>query len=54
MTLQQAAIVKAVAQVEILFSIASSVLFFKERITRLELAGVALIVAGIVGLLVWG
>ena len=54
MTLQQAAIVKAVAPVEILFSIASSVLFFKERITRLELAGVALIVAGIVGLLVWG
>lgn len=51
MTLQQAAIVKAVAQIEMLFAIATSVLFFKERITALELAGVALIVAGIVGLL---
>ncbi len=54
MTLQQAAIVKAVAQVEMLFAIATSVLFFKEKITGMELAGVGLIVAGIVALVLGG
>lgn len=53
MTLQQAAIVKAVAQVEMLFALCASVLFFKEKITRLELAGCLLIVAGVVMLLIW-
>jgi drug/metabolite transporter (DMT)-like permease len=48
MTLQQAAIVKSLAQVEMLFTFASSVFFFGERINRLEIAGCVLIVAGIV------
>ncbi len=48
MTLQNAAIVKALAQVEMLFTFAASVFFFKERINRMELAGCLLIVAGIV------
>lgn len=48
MTLQNAAIVKALAQVEMLFTFAASVFFFKERINRMETAGCLLIVAGIV------
>jgi drug/metabolite transporter (DMT)-like permease len=47
MTLQQVAVVKALAQVEMLFTFASSVLFFKERINRLEVAGCGLIVFGV-------
>lgn len=54
MTLQQAAVVKALAQVEMLFAFASTVLFFKERINRLELAGCLLIVLGVLSLLVFG
>ncbi len=46
--LQQAALVKVVAQIEMLFTFASSVFFFKETITRLEIAGCVLITAGIV------
>ena len=39
--------VKALAQVEMLFTFASSVLFFKERINRPEVAGCGLIVLGV-------
>jgi drug/metabolite transporter (DMT)-like permease len=52
MTLQQAAIVKSLAQIEMLFTMASSVFFFRETINRLEVAGCLLIVAGIVALIV--
>ena len=48
MTLQQAALVKALGQVEMLFTFAASVFVFRERINRIEIAGCALIVAGIV------
>ena len=51
MTLQQAAIVKSLAQIEMIFTFASSVLFFKERINWLETVGCGLIVAGILALL---
>lgn len=51
MTLQQAAIVKSLAQIEMLFTFASSVFFFRERINRLEIAGCVLIVGGILVLL---
>ncbi|MDO6965169.1 EamA family transporter [Rhizobium alvei] len=51
MTLQQASIVKALAQVEMLFTFASSVFIFRERINRLEIAGCSLIVVGILLLL---
>jgi drug/metabolite transporter (DMT)-like permease len=50
MTLQQAAYVKVLGQVEMLFTFASSVFVFKETITRLEIAGCALIVCGVVAL----
>lgn len=51
MTLQQAAIVKSLAQIEMLFTFASSVFFFGEKINRLETAGCLLIVAGIIALI---
>jgi drug/metabolite transporter (DMT)-like permease len=54
MTLQQAAVVKALAQVEMIFTFASSVFFFRERINGLEIAGCALIVGGILLLLLVG
>ncbi len=54
MTLQQAAIVKALAQVEMLFAFASTVFVFKEKINRLELMGCLLIVLGVLALLAFG
>ena len=51
MTLEKAAVVKAVAQIEMLFTFASTVFVFKERINRLEVAGCMAIVAGILLLL---
>lgn len=51
MTLQQVAYVRALGQIELVFTFMASVFLFKERINRLELAGCLLIVAGILGLL---
>lgn len=51
MTLQTAAAVKALAQIEMIFTFASSVLVFKEHVNKLEIAGCILIVAGILVLL---
>ncbi|MCY0149584.1 DMT family transporter [Hoeflea sp. G2-23] len=51
MTLQTAAVVKALAQIEMIFTFASSVLIFREHVNRLEISGCILIVAGIVVLL---
>lgn len=53
MTLQQVAYVRALAQVELVFTLAFSWFFFKERVNGRELAGCVLIVAAILGLL-WG
>jgi drug/metabolite transporter (DMT)-like permease len=54
MTLQQATVVKALAQIEMIFTFASSVFFFHERINRLEVTGCLLIVCGILTLLAVG
>lgn len=54
MTLQQAAVVKALAQVEMIFTFASAVFFFHEKVNRLEVAGCVLIVLGIVVLVLLG
>lgn len=51
MTLQHAALVKVVGQVEMIFTIASSAFIFKEHINTREIAGCAAIVTGIVVLL---
>jgi drug/metabolite transporter (DMT)-like permease len=50
MTLQNAALVKALAQVEMLFAIATSVFLFRETINRREVIGCLLIVAGVVSM----
>jgi drug/metabolite transporter (DMT)-like permease len=49
-TLQTVGYVNAVGQVELIFSLAASVLVFRERITARELAGVAVLTASIVAL----
>lgn len=51
MTLQHAAVVKALAQIEMIFTFTSSVLVFREHINRTEIFGCTLIVAGILILL---
>lgn len=51
MTLQNAALVRALGQVELLFAFLVSLLVFRERVRAAEVAGSALIVAGITLLL---
>ena len=46
-TLQNAAYVRALGQVELLFTIIASIFFFKEKVTRIELVAIALIVCAI-------
>ncbi|MEL7013061.1 MAG: DMT family transporter [Pseudomonadota bacterium] len=53
-TLQNAAYVFAVGQVEVIFSIIASVLFFKERIAGREFLGMGLLTASIVVLVALG
>jgi drug/metabolite transporter (DMT)-like permease len=48
-TLQNAAMVFAVGQVEVIFSLLASVLVFGERITRREGWGIALVTASVLG-----
>lgn len=49
-TLETAALVKAVGQVELLMSLAVTVLIFREPVSRSELAGMALLAASVVAL----
>ena len=51
-TLQNAAYVKAVGQIELIFSVLVSVLFFSERISRREYAGIAVLFMSILALIV--
>lgn len=46
-TLQAAAYVKAVGQIELIFSIMASVLFFKETVTKRELVGIGFLALSI-------
>lgn len=50
-TLQKASFVKALGQIEFIFTLAISILFFREKSSAGELIGMALVVAGIVYLL---
>lgn len=47
MTLQNAALVRAVGQVELVFTLAASALIFREHVLRLELVGITLVALGI-------
>ena len=51
MTIQNAAYVRALGQVELIFTFAASYFIFGERSNRLELIGIGLISAGILVLL---
>ncbi len=50
-TLENGAYVRALGQVELIFTFAASVFFFREHTSRTEIIGIALVVAGIVLLL---
>ncbi len=52
-TLQNAAYVNALGQVELIFSLAASALFFRERVTARELAGMGLLGASILVLVMF-
>ena len=47
MTLQNVAYVRALGQIELVFTFAAGLFIFKERSTRLEIAGILLVVTGI-------
>ncbi len=51
MTLQQVAYVRALGQIELVFTFLASYFLFHERVNRMEVAGCLLIVCGILGLL---
>lgn len=53
MTLQNVAYVRALAQVELVFTFLVSWLIFKETISRSEVAGCLLIVAAVLGIILW-
>ena len=52
-TLQNAAYVFAVGQIEVIFSLAASYLFFKEKMTAGELVGIFFLSASILGLILF-
>lgn len=54
MTLQQVAYVRALAQIELVFTLAASWLVFREKVNRAELVGCLLIVGAILLLLLGG
>ncbi len=53
-TLQNAAYVRAVGQIELIFTFAASVFFFKEKTSPMEFAGIALIMVAIVAIILTG
>ena len=46
--MQNAAYVRALGQIELIFTFVASVVFFRERTSRIEVLGIALVAAGIV------
>lgn len=54
MTLENAAYVRAVGQLELVFALGTSWLFFRERVLPLELAGIAGVVGGVLLLVLRG
>ena len=54
MAMHNAAYVRALGQVELLFTLAASVLIFKETISRREIGGMALVVGGLMLMILLG
>ena len=46
--MQNAAYVRAIGQIELIFTFIASVVFFRERTSRVEVMGIGLVTAGIV------
>ncbi|MEM7291821.1 MAG: DMT family transporter [Pseudomonadota bacterium] len=53
-TLHNASYVRAVGQIELLFTFIASVFFFREKVTATEVAGIVLITVGILLLMIYG
>ncbi len=53
-TIENAAHVRAVGQIELVFTFIASVMFFKETVSKLEIAGIVLVVGAILMVLVAG
>ncbi len=53
-TLQNAAYVRAVGQIELIFTFIASIVFFKEKTSPMELGGIALIMVAIVSIMLTG
>ena len=53
-TLQNAAYVRALGQIELIFTMIASVVFFRERLIRQEIAGMVLVAGGIMILVLAG
>ena len=53
MSLENAAYVRALGQIELVFTFGASFLFFKEKVKKLEALGIVLVVFGILILLLW-
>jgi drug/metabolite transporter (DMT)-like permease len=53
-TLQNAAYVRAVGQVELIFTFIASIVFFKEKTNRMEMAGILVIFAAIIAIILVG
>ena len=47
-TMQNAAHVRALGQIELLFAFVAATLFFKERVRRIEILGIALVAGGVI------
>jgi drug/metabolite transporter (DMT)-like permease len=47
MTIQNAAYVRALGQIELVFTFAASYFFFHEKTNRIELLGILLVIAGL-------
>ena len=50
-TMQNAAYVRSLGQIELVFTFAASTFFFREKTNRVEVVGIALVVAGILVLI---
>ena len=52
-TIQNAAYVRALGQIELVFTFLASFLIFRERSNRFEIIGIVLVIVGILALLLW-
>lgn len=54
MTIQNAAHVRALGQIELFLAFVTSVIFFREKVNKVEISGIGFLIFGICVLLLWG